>query len=72
MSAERERLEQAWRALDARVGTAPGERENLEEALRAAGLITVFKTPPPGASGEHWLIEVEGTPLSETIIEERR
>jgi hypothetical protein len=73
MSWERDGLEQGRRALDARLGTgAPGKRENLEEVLRAAGLITVFKTPPPDALSEHRLINVDGKPLSETLIEERR
>jgi hypothetical protein len=47
--------------------------DRLEQALRASGLVREFKRPPyPAETGDRTPIRVEGKPLSEMIIEDRR
>ena len=47
--------------------------DRLEQALLASGLMKEFKRPPfPPETGDRTPIRVEGKPLSETIIEDRR
>jgi hypothetical protein len=47
--------------------------DELEKALRDAGLVLDFKRPPyPAWPADRAPIEVKGKPLSELIIEERR
>ena len=46
--------------------------EALHRALVASGLVKEIKTPRGDTPTERRLIEIQGKPLSETIIEERR
>ena len=43
-----------------------------EERMRSEGLLLPRLEPPPGASPEFEPVPVQGKPVSETIIEERR
>jgi hypothetical protein len=47
-------------------------REAARRALLEAGLIQEFKTPPMRPAEERPQVPIQGKPLSETIIEERR
>jgi hypothetical protein len=44
----------------------------FHQALLASGLVKTIKTPSLTSTGERKLIRVQGKPVSETIIEERR
>lgn len=44
----------------------------FHRALLASGLVVALKAPRASAAGPRRLIEVQGKPLSETIVEERR
>lgn len=44
----------------------------FHRALLASGLVVALKAPRASAAGQRRLIEVQGKPLSETIVEERR
>ena len=44
----------------------------FHQALLASGLIKTLKKPSLTSTGERKLIRVQGKPVSETIIEERR
>ncbi len=62
------------RVLD---GSEQGDERQREELFKQelvkAGLLTAIKRPVDRpAQGERKLLQVEGMPLSETIIEERR
>lgn len=48
------------------------KREAFHQALLSAGLIRQINRPRRGIEGQRQLIEVQGKPVSETIIEERR
>jgi len=48
------------------------KRKGLHQALRAAGLITQVRQPRATDTPNRRRIEVQGKPVSETIIEERR
>jgi hypothetical protein len=48
------------------------KREAFHRALLASGLVKEIKKPRPGVRPERRLVEVQGKPVSETIIEERR
>ena len=47
-------------------------RQALHQALRAAGLVTQVRQPRASDIPHRRRIEVQGQPVSETIIEERR
>src|SRR5213082_1458166 len=47
-------------------------REAFHRALLAAGLVKEIKTPPLRPDEERPLVPIQGKPLSETTIEERR
>lgn len=67
-------LKQVQRAVEERLGT-PSEssrRQAFYRSLRASGLVKQVKTLSSDEIPDRWLIEVEGLPVSETIIEERR
>ncbi len=62
------------RAVQERLETAgysPDEWSALQ-ALLQAGLLTEIKPKRVNTAGERRLIRVEGKPISETIVEERR
>ena len=48
------------------------EREVMLHVLEKSGLVKEIKRPPMIARSEHPLVPIQGKPLSETIIEERR
>ena len=48
------------------------KKAGFHQALIDLGLVKQIKYPTYGERGERQLIEVEGKPVSETIIEERR
>ena len=48
------------------------KRQALRQALRAAGLVTQVRQPRATDTTHRRRIEVQGKPVSETIIEERR
>jgi hypothetical protein len=60
--------------LDALMVPAEEEdkRQALHQALRAAGLLTQIRQPRATDIPHRRRIEVQGKPVSETIIEERR
>jgi hypothetical protein len=60
--------------LDALMVPAEEEdkRQALHQALRAAGLLTQIRQPRATDTPHRRRIEVQGKPVSETIIEERR
>ena len=60
--------------LDAMMVSAGKEdkRKALHQALRAAGLVTQVRQPRATDTPHRRRIEVQGKPVSETIIEERR
>jgi hypothetical protein len=68
---ERRRLREV---LDTMAPPAEEEhkREALRQALRAAGLVTQVRQPRASDTPNRRLIPVQGKPVSETIIEERR
>jgi hypothetical protein len=67
-----------WRQLREILDTMliPAETEDkrtaLHQALRAAGLMTQIRQPRAADTPHRHRIEVQGKPVSETIIEERR
>ena len=48
------------------------KREVFHQALLASGLVKRLATPRTEEEGERHLIEVQGEPLSETMLRERR
>ena len=48
------------------------KRQALHQALRAAGLVTQVRQPRATDTLHRRRIEVQGKPVSETIVEERR
>jgi len=48
------------------------KRQAVHQALRAAGLVTQVRQPRATDTPHRRRIEVQGKPVSETIIEERR
>ena len=73
-SLESHELEQIGQAVQARLCSddAQRKRQAFREALLAAGLVKQIKPPRTGGQVRPPLVEVQGTPVSETIIEERR
>ena len=47
-------------------------QQAFHQALLAAGLVKEIKAAPARVHGERPLVPIQGKPLSETIIEERR
>jgi hypothetical protein len=67
-------LRQVKEAIDERL-RQQGEKsawEAFEQALVASGLMKEIKPPPTGIAGERRLVPIQGEPLSQTIIDERR
>ena len=56
---------------DAAAGPEPAV-DRLQQRLRERGLLREIRGPAPVASGDRTPVPVEGQPLSEMIIEERR
>jgi hypothetical protein len=51
---------------------AEDKRKALHQALRAAGLVTQVRQPRATATPPRRRVEVQGKPVSETILKERR
>lgn len=71
---ETEELHQLDQAIKHRlvVKTQTAEQTAFEQALLESGLVKQIKQPTYRHVNREELIEVQGKPLSETIIEERR
>ena len=71
---EVDELRQVQTAVTERLAicAASPEEERFYQALLASGLVTEIKTPPRHQRRERRLVPIQGKPLSETIIEERR
>ena len=69
-----EELQQLEDAVKARLKPASEEDKKvaLQEAMLAAGLILRINPPRDPSKAERPLIEVQGEPVSETILRERR
>jgi len=68
---ELQRVQQAVQEQLAQRRYSPDE-ERFHEALLASGLVKEIKPPCMTPSGRHPLIQAQGKPVSETLIEERR
>jgi len=68
---ELRQLQQAVRARLAPQGTAQ-RRRAFYRALRASGLVKQIKAHPASKDEQRQLVQVQGPPISQTIIEERR
>ena len=71
---EPEELRQVQQAVEAQLtptGYSPEEEQVLQEMLKA-GLLTEIKPRCTVRQVEYPLVPIQGKPLSETIIEERR
>jgi hypothetical protein len=69
-----EELRQVRSALEERMrqeGEAAAQGA-FHQALLAAGLVKELKAGPSRVHGERPLVPIQGRPLSETIVEERR
>ncbi|MEX2119839.1 MAG: hypothetical protein WD847_09610 [Pirellulales bacterium] len=60
--------------LAAGSSAGPTAEEQLEQQLFADGLLSEIKRPPnaPTACGRSPRVDIQGKPLSETVVEERR
>jgi hypothetical protein len=67
---ELRRIDRAVRERLAPKGRGNG-REAVYAALKANGLVAQIKQPKPGSKPPQ-LVKVDGKPVSQTIIEERR
>ena len=67
-------LRQVQHAVQARLApqSQAQKRRAFYHALRASGLVKQIKIRPAGDNVQRQLIEVQGPPVSQTIIEERR
>lgn len=68
---ERRQLREMLDAMMVPVGEED-KRKALHQALRAAGLVTQVRQPRTTDIPNRRRIEVQGKPVSETIIEEKR
>jgi hypothetical protein len=66
-------LRQVQQAVQERLATGRNspEEERFHQALLASGLVKEIKPPRTTPSGKRRLIQAQGKPVSETIIEER-
>jgi len=67
-------LQQVQRAVQARLApqSQAQKRRAFYHALRASGLVRQIKTHPVSDGVQRQLVQVQGPPVSQTIIEERR
>jgi hypothetical protein len=67
-------LRQVRQAVDVQIEeqSKGSGREAFHRALLSSGLVKEIKAPPLRADEERPLVPIQGKPLSETIIEERR
>lgn len=71
---ELEELQQLNQAIQKRLADKEkaAQRSTFHEALLASGLVKQIKEPTYSQQTEQQLIQIQGKPVSETIIEERR
>ena len=71
---EPEELRQVQRVLESQLASTqdPGADEGFLKAMLDAGLVSEIKRPDRRHKRERHLAPIQGKPLSETIIEERR
>ena len=67
-----EELQQLHQAIQERLEVKPTQKRTLHQALLTSGLVKEIKQPFNNQQNQRKLIEVQGKPVSETIIEERR
>jgi hypothetical protein len=69
-----EELRQLQQAVQERLGhqAEADAREAFHEALLASGLVKALKTPSGRPAAERPLVPIQGKPLSETLLEDRR
>jgi single-stranded DNA-binding protein len=65
-------LQEVNRAIQERLESDEDKRQRFHQALHASGLVKQFKTPPADDIPDRKLVSVQGEPVSQTIIEERR
>lgn len=71
---ELDELRSVQHAVEAQLTAAAKDdtEEGFMQALLETGLITEFKRPDRSRKQERHLVPIQGKPLSETIIEDRR
>ena len=71
---EADELQEVRRAVQERLASTEERNKHARfyQALVASGLIREIKNPPAADVPERRLAEVQGEPVSETIIQERR
>ncbi len=71
---EPDELRHLERAVRSRLGpqAESPKRETFHQALLAAGLVKQIRPPRQDCNAQRRLVEVQGQPVSETIIAERR
>lgn len=70
---ELEELEQLSQAIQRRLADKEEvEQSTFHEALLVSGLVKQIKKPTYSQKTEQQLIRIQGEPVSETIIQERR
>jgi hypothetical protein len=69
-----EELRQLQQAVQERLGqqAEADAREAFHQALLASGLVKALKTPSGRPAAERPLVPIQGKPLSETLLEDRR
>jgi hypothetical protein len=69
-----EELRHVQHAVQERLGqqAEADARESFHQALLASGLVKVLKTPSGHPAAERPLVPIQGKPLSETLLEDRR
>jgi hypothetical protein len=69
-----EELRQLQQAVQERLGqqAEADARETFHQALLASGLVKALKTPSGHPAAERPLVPIQGKPLSETLLEDRR
>ena len=67
-------LRQVQQAVQARLApqSQAQKRRAFHDALRASGLVKQIKVHPTNDNVQRQLVQVQGPPVSQTIIEERR
>lgn len=73
-SLEPKELEQLGQVIRTRLNPDEAAQRQMafHEALLAAGLVRQIRSPRPGPHASRCLAEVQGSPVSETVIEDRR
>lgn len=66
-----EELQQLHQAIQQRLEVEATQKNTFHQALLKSGLVKEIKQPFNSQNNQRKLIEVQGKPVSETIIEER-